>query len=144
MAQADFYVLPAADPAARQRFLCRLAEKIVPAGHQLHIHCDSKQQAIELDRLLWEFKAESFIPHCLVDSEQSAPVQLGWELDQIDPERVFVNMTEQLPESVLSIERVVEIVVQTPEILAATRNHYKQYQAHDYHINMNDMRPKKR
>lgn len=143
MPQADFYVLPAADIAARQRFICRLAEKIVPAGNQLHVHCDNAQLARELDLLLWSFKAESFIPHALADSNDPAPVILGWELSQIDPARVFVNLTLALPEQIIGTQRVVEIVVQTDEVLAATRRHFKQYKEAGYHINMNDMRPKR-
>lgn len=142
MPQADFYVLPAADIAARQRFICRLAEKIVPEGHQLHIHCGNAQTASELDQLLWSFKAESFIPHTLADSNDSAPVVLGWELEQIDPARVFVNLTLGLPAQVIGTGRVVEIVVQTDEVLAATRQHFRQYKDAGYHINMNDMRRK--
>ena len=76
MPQADFYVLPVADPAARQRFLCRLAEKIVPEGHQIFVLCEDEPEARELNSLLWSFKPESFIPHRLADSEQSAPVTL--------------------------------------------------------------------
>lgn len=143
MPQADFYVLPAAEIAARQRFICRLAEKIVPAGHQLYIHCDNAQVASELDQLLWSFKAESFIPHALADSNDSAPVVLGWELNHIDPTRVFVNLTLTLPESVPGTERVVEIVVQTDDVLTATRQRFKQYKDAGYEINMNDMRAKR-
>lgn len=143
MPQADFYVLPAADPAARQRFLCRLAEKIVPAGHQLHIHCASETEARELDQLLWSFRDESFVPHTLAGDDNSAPVVIGWEIAQISPQRVFVNMTESLPDEVIGTERVVEIVVQTEAVLASTRKAFKCYKEADYHINMNDMRPKR-
>lgn len=139
---ADFYVLPAADPAARPRFLCRLAEKIVPTGHQLHIHCNTQQDAEQLDSLLWSFKAESFIPHHIIGSDIETPVQIGWQADQIDSARVFVNLTEQLPEPALAAERVVEIVVQTEDVLQSTRANYKHYKDNGYKIRMNDMRRK--
>ncbi|MCV6588354.1 MAG: DNA polymerase III subunit chi [Marinobacterium sp.] len=140
--QADFYVLPVADLAARQRFVCRLAEKIVPQGHRLHIHCNDEACARELDSLLWSFRDDSFIPHALAGSGLPAPVQIGWSATQIDKQRVFVNLTETLPESVPGIARVVEIVVQTDSILSATRQHFRQYKEAGYHINMTDMRPR--
>lgn len=139
---ADFYVLPAADPAARPSFLCRLAEKVVPTGHKLHIHCNTQQDAEQLDSLLWSFKAESFIPHHLIGSSMETPVQIGWQVEQIDDNRVFVNLTEQLPTQALSAERVVEIVVQTDDVLKSTRANYKHYKDNGYKIRMNDMRRK--
>ncbi|MBY4678982.1 DNA polymerase III subunit chi [Marinobacterium arenosum] len=143
MPQADFYVLPAADTAARPRFLCRLAEQIVPAGHRLHIHCEDRQAAEQLDQLLWNFKPESFVPHQLVGGrDDDCPVQIGWQAEQIDPQRVFINLTLAQPEQALKAERVVEIVVQTDEVLAVTRAAYKHYKDGGYEIRMNDMRRK--
>ena len=143
MPQADFYVLPAADPAVRQRFLCRLAEKIVPTGHQLYVHCTSEAEARAVDQLLWSFRDESFIPHQLATADGDAPVIIGWQDDQIPGNHVFVNLTEDLPAQVTGTERVVEIVVQVDAVLASTRRNFKHYKDAGYHINMNDMRPKR-
>ena len=45
MAQADFYILPAADEESRYRFLGKLATRAIGAGHQLYVLTDSQQQA---------------------------------------------------------------------------------------------------
>ena len=63
MTRVDFYILQDVDQGAAQRFACRLALKALAAGHPVHVHTDSRDVALELDELLWQYPEQRFVPH---------------------------------------------------------------------------------
>lgn len=140
--KADFYVLPSSDPDARGRFLCRLVEKILGLGHEIYIQTANEAEAKRIDQQLWEFKPESFIPHSLVEEKLPAKVKIGWDNQRLEHNDVFVNLNLDIPEDALNFERILEVVVQSEDILTSTRNNYKLYQSHGIQIDMHDMRKK--
>ena len=123
--RADYYVLSEADQDARERFLCRLCEKILTLGLKIHIHTPSPSDAERLDARLWSFRPEAFIPHGLLGSTPPAPVEIGHSDQQASHREVFINLTLELPEEALGFQRIVEIVSQAPAVVAATRSNYR-------------------
>lgn len=142
MQRVDYYVLPASDPEARPLFLCRLCDRVLNAGSRLHIHCIDEASADHISQLLWEHKPEAFLPHSKAEgeSEDSAPITLGWDSMRPLHRDAFVNLALALPEDAFSFDRVLEIVVQEPAVLEATRSNYRQYVAQGITPNMHDMR----
>ncbi len=142
MPRSDFYVLPSADTRAREHFLFRLLEKIIALGHRIYIRTESEAAAAALDSQLWEYSADGFIPHSLVVEDLGSPVEIGYG-DALPRHReICLNFALDIPDIALEFERTIEIVVQQPEILAATRRNYRRYQQSGYEIHMNDMRRK--
>jgi DNA polymerase-3 subunit chi len=129
MARADFYQLKASHGNDRYRLLQQLLSKSVGAGHQVHIHCRDAAEAAHLDDYIWAFKPESFLPHHQLGQEQGqelkSPITLGHQ--DLWPEQadICINFS---PKPVSGIERIIEIVVQEPDILQQTREHYRHYQ----------------
>ncbi len=140
--KADFYVLPSNDPDARGRFLCRLVSKIRALGHELYIQTANESEAKRIDQLLWEFQPEAFIPHELIGDKLNSGVQIGWDNQRPEHKDVFVNLNLDIPEDALAFDRILEIVVQSEDILTSTRSNYKVYQSSSIPIDMHDMRPK--
>ena len=140
--KADFYVLPSSDPDARARFLCRLVEKIRALGHEVFIQTRDESEAQRIDQLLWEYRPESFIPHSLLNESDNAGVKIGWDAQRPQHKDVFVNLDLDIPEDALGFDRILEIVVQSEEILTATRANYKLYLSNGVQIDMHDMRKK--
>lgn len=141
MPQADFYVLPDDAPESRTAFLCRLADKILGKGLNVYIHVISESEAERLDKLLWDYRADAFIPHGILNTKPGAPVQIGWG-DQLPEHRdVFINLNLEASEETLKFDRILEIVIQQPEILAATRINYALYKKNGITPKMHDMRP---
>ncbi|MCP4597521.1 DNA polymerase III subunit chi [Neptuniibacter sp.] len=138
--KADFYVLPSNDPDARGRFLCRLVTKIRALGHELYIQTANESEAKRIDQLLWEFQPEAFIPHELLGDKLNSGVQIGWDTQRPEHKDVFVNLNLDIPKDALEFDRILEIVIQSEEVLASTRNNYKSYQANGISIDMHDMR----
>jgi DNA polymerase-3 subunit chi len=140
--KADFYVLPSSDPDARARFLCRLVEKIRALGHQIFIQASNETEAQRIDQLLWEYRPESFIPHSLINETDNADVKIGWDTQRPPHQDVYVNLDLEIPEDALKFDRILEIVVQSEDVLTSTRSNYKLYQKNSVQIDMHDMRKK--
>lgn len=139
MARADFYQLKESHGNDRYRLLQQLLSKSVGAGHQVHIHCRDAAEAAHLDDYIWAFKPESFLPHHQLGQGQGqgqeiqSPITLGHQ--DLWPEQadICINFS---PDPVSGIARIIEIVVQEPEILQQTREHYRHYQqqGHTLHV----------
>ena len=131
MTRVDFYILPDTDPEPRLTFACRLAEKAYKLGHRVYLHSADAAQAQALDDLLWRFQPSSFVPHALLAPDQDggeAPVAIGWGSHPAGGRDVLINLAGQVPAFFEQFERVTEIVVQTPEVLQATRAAWRHYQ----------------
>lgn len=65
-----------------------------------------------LDNLMWTFKDISFLPHCLIDADDSdsSTITIGWQGTTAKSNEVLINLSTTVPEFVDSFERIVEIV----------------------------------
>lgn len=136
MTQVDFYILPQDSAEARWHFACRLAEKVYRLGHRVLILVNNPGEAQQLDDWLWDFRAESFVPHQRLDDPEApaAPVALAHG-DQCDAHRhLLINLSDSVPAFFSRFERLSEVVIQQPQILERTRKHYKFYQERGYPI----------
>ncbi len=129
MPRIDFYVLPDHRDSGRALLACRLADKAYNLGHTVYILAASDAQAAALDDLLWTFRQDSFIPHerYPLVGEEGSPVLVGTVLPAEATAQVLINFADRLPEGFERFERVVELVDQNPEVLAKSRERFKQY-----------------
>ena len=129
MPRVDFYVLPDHKDNGRALLACRLADKAYSLGHTVYLLAASEAQATALDDLLWTFRQDSFIPHerYPLAGEEASPVLVGTVLPTEAGAQVLINCADRLPEGFERYERVVELVDQNPEVLAKSRERFKQY-----------------
>jgi DNA polymerase-3 subunit chi len=128
----DFYVLPDQQENGRALLACRVTDKAYSLGHTVYLFTASEAQAAALDDLLWIFRQDSFIPHeryPLVGADGS-PVLIGTASPAEVNAQVLINFTLTLPAGFERFERVVELVDQQPEVLAKSRERFKQYRDH--------------
>jgi DNA polymerase-3 subunit chi len=64
--QVDFYHLTT---TPLDRALPQIAEKVLASGGRLLLVAESEAQRSALDKLLWTFNAESFLPHGIAGGE---------------------------------------------------------------------------
>lgn len=142
MTQADFYILAGQSIVEQWTFACRLIEKVSARGHEILLQVNSEQEALAFDTFLWEYKAESFIPHTIIgDKHQtSARLHINWLPDPAHHHDVLINMSSELPYFYSRFERLVEIVIQEDKVLEATRQHYRFLKDRGYPIQYQDMR----
>ena len=63
MTHIDFYITTAKNADELFSFACRLTEKAYRCHCNIYLHTDSEQQMLALDEKLWNFRANSFLPH---------------------------------------------------------------------------------
>jgi DNA polymerase-3 subunit chi len=133
--RVDFYILTAGS-GDRFGFTCRLVEKVFGQGHRIYIHTGSAADARHLDRLLWTFRDQSFIPHGLADRVDTrlTPVLLGHDAPPPDETDVLINLTPAIPGFFSRFQRLLEIVEDDPRWRAAARDRWRHYRQLDHHL----------
>ena len=109
--RVDFYVLP--ESLAALRFACSMTAKVRRQGLMVHIHAESRDEAVKLNDLLWTFRDISFVPHCLADERrdpESAPVVIGWTGEAPCSNSVLINLGPNVPDFASGFDRIVEPV----------------------------------
>ena len=140
MSRADYYILPDTEPESRAAFLCRLCEKILGLGMRVFISTEHGTAARQLDQQLWTARPQSFVPHVLLGGLPASPIEIGWGEQLPNHREVFINLSGRLPDTAFEFERIVEIVIQTPEVLAATRENYARCRDYGLELHRTDMR----
>ena len=133
MTRIDFYVL---EPGARDNrwsLACRLAEKAWQQGHRVLLHTDSPDEARHLDRLLWTFRDQGFVPHGLLGRADPAlnPVLIGHG-EAAEEHDVLVNLSAAVPPFFSRFARLAECVDDEPGARAASRTRFRYYRDHGY------------
>ncbi len=102
--QVDFYHLTA---TPLDRVLPRLAERVVADGGRLLIVADEARLSA-LDRLLWTYKAESFLPHACAGGDDAAaqPILLTAAPDAANGARHILLADGVWREEALAFDRV--------------------------------------
>jgi DNA polymerase-3 subunit chi len=139
MTEVNFYVLSQSEPEQRRLFACRLADKAFRQGHQVYVHTGSENEAAQMDELLWSFRPQSFIPHGLLGSGDDEKVAVGWQQDPAHHSDVLINLDLEVPDFIGRFHRVVEVVVQAPEVRDALRASWKFYQDRGYPLQKRDL-----
>ncbi|BFM12535.1 DNA polymerase III subunit chi [Simiduia litorea] len=142
MTKIDFLSSQETDTEARLRLVCRVAQKALRNGEDVFIACTNAEQATQLDALLWSFEPESFIPHAnftatpATSSDAEAPVLLSHGEDCGDHHGVLINLRSPAPAFFSRFERLFELIVQTPEVLADTRANWSYYKSRGYPLDL--------
>ena len=118
-------------------YVCKLVEKGFKQKIQpIYIQTKNQQQAIQLDKLLWTFKQDSFIPHTIVGNSglDSTPVQIGWNENQFHTAAAIVNLSEEIPISYLESKKIHEIIDDDEVKKNKARERWKNYKSEGCHL----------
>jgi DNA polymerase-3 subunit chi len=134
LTRIDFYVL--ADGARDNRYTlaCRLTDKIFREGHRVYLYTESEQDARHLDRLLWTFRDQSFVPHGLAGQTdpELTRILIGWNAPPEGEEDVLINLSPEVPGFFSRFSRVAEPVDNEPAVRQAGRQRFRFYRARGY------------
>ncbi|NCA71788.1 MAG: DNA polymerase III subunit chi [Sphingobacteriia bacterium] len=129
MTRIDFYSLAPNSQGDRFILTCRLVERIHSSGARVLIHCPDVEQARHLDRLLWTFREESFLPHGRVgqiDSELT-PILISGDGSPTTEHQVLINLAPDAPGFFTRFARLCEPIDHDPAIRTAGRERFRQY-----------------
>jgi DNA polymerase-3 subunit chi len=131
LSRVDFYVLSDSSVDARLRCACRLAEKAFEVGKRVYVQTPSLAEAQRMDDLLWTFNERSFLPHEVVNgnppTHEKVMILLGEAEAPPTHRGLLINLTNTLPASLESYERIAEIVDVDVERKRLSRERYKTY-----------------
>lgn len=131
MPRVDFYLLKGNAGGDRLGLTCRLVERIrgQDSPPRILIHCPNEGLAESLDRLLWTYREDSFLPHGRVGETDAAltPILISADGTPSGENLVLINLGEQPPANYQEYERVCEPLDQDPAVRSAGRKRYAQY-----------------
>jgi len=129
--KVNFYILSSQTEQGRQLFACKLAEKAFRLGYKTYILTNSMQQAQQMDKLLWTFRANSFVPHEIFqDSLPSIAntVIIGSQQAPAPWQHTLINLSTEYPEDIMQSEQVFELLDNDENQKQAGRRRYRHYQ----------------
>ncbi len=129
----SFYPLEHGDLEDALQFACRLTEKAVQLGHAVHLLVRTQEHARKLDELLWQFRADSFIPHQILpltqnECQQNCAVTLGTQEHLPSNCEILVNLGSEVWTHYQEFEDVREIVAAEEKERQLGRQRYRHYQ----------------
>jgi|Laugrespbdmm15sn_2_1035079.scaffolds.fasta_scaffold65455_1 DNA polymerase-3 subunit chi len=139
MPRVNFYSLPQDNENARRQFACRLAEKLSRQGVALQLFTSSEEEAGELDRLLWSFSAESFVPHALADTAATAAVSVVVSWGNPAAHGTLLNLTDTLPPGHEGLDTISEFVLNENNAKTQSRELWNRYKQLGYELQHHQM-----
>lgn len=136
MTRVSFYLLKGSVEHDRQVFACRLIEKAYKQGHHIYIHTDNAEKAEQVNHILWSFRADSFVPHQLIDAPNpdNCPVLIGHNTKPPRLMDLLINLGSEQPIFFSQFERVAEFVNDDQQLKIMGRERYRFYQQRGYEI----------
>jgi DNA polymerase-3 subunit chi len=139
----DFYSLDEGSRGDRFLLTCRLAERILRGqGLRIYIHVPDNREAEHLDRLLWTFREQSFVPHGRLGKTDAelTPVLIGADGGPVEEDQVLINLAPSVPDFFARFERLCEPVDREPAIRAAGRERFRYYRDRGYELHHHRIR----
>ncbi len=137
MTRISFYVLKGDNEQDRQVFACRLIEKAYYQGHQIYVHTESEEQTNQFNQDLWSFRNDSFIPHQIVNNDNTdehSPILVSHNATPPRLMNLLINLASEQPSFFSQFERVAEFVNENSTIKTAGRTRYRFYQQRGYEL----------
>lgn len=142
MTRVDFYILQPAARGNRYTLACRLAEKALEQEHRVLISVTGDEELRHMDRLLWTWREQSFIPHGILGKADAGlnPILINAGSDPADEHDVLINLRPEIPDYFSRFARVAECVDQDAAQKASSRDRYRFYRDHGYPLNSHQIR----
>ncbi|MDH5353021.1 MAG: DNA polymerase III subunit chi [Gammaproteobacteria bacterium] len=137
MTRIDFYQL---DPQRHQadKVVCQLCQKAYEKKQRTLLLTQSPDQTEHLDRQLWIFNDDSFVPH---DTEQAdefdTPILINNNAENDNERQLLINLSGRIPDNFAQYERIIELV--TEENKQQARQHYSFYKERGYPLNHHNL-----
>jgi len=118
------------------RTVCKISAKALLKNLKVVIYTMDIATIDQLDKLLWDFSATSFVPHARINDKPASevPVVLGGEINQITDYDVLINLHDKCPPDFDRFQWLVEIAGISPEDKQAARIRYRFYKKNGYKI----------
>jgi|TARA_B110000438_G_scaffold146277_1_gene140878 DNA polymerase-3 subunit chi len=137
MPQIDFYILSSQSEKSRQLFACRITEKAYKMERSITIQAESNKDICDVDKLLWGFRDDSFVPHHIFTGENDDAIKsisVPNNKKQVNIDDILVNLSNSLTENHMEYQRIIEIVINNSEDKENARKRFVAYRKLGYEI----------
>jgi DNA polymerase-3 subunit chi len=133
----DFYT----GSTDKLRTACQLSHKAMQNGVRVVLSAPDAATSDALDKLLWQFPATAFIPHCRSDAAEAGqmPVVLDSGSEQFPHHDLLISLHDECVPFFSRFERVIEIVGQDAEDSQLGRERFKFYRDRGYELSHTDL-----
>jgi len=137
MTKIDFYT----GSTDKLRTACQLSHKAMQNGVRVALSTPDMATADTLDKLLWQFPATAFIPHCRSDAEEAGqmPVVLNSGNGSFPHYDLLISLHDECVSFFSRFERVIEVVGHDTEDSRLGRERFKFYRDRGYELNHIDL-----
>ena len=138
MTKVDFYT----GSSDKLRTACQLSHKAMQNGVRVLLHAPDAAMADALDKLLWNYPATAFIPHCYSHDDEAGgmPVIVAHQGDSFPHSELLISLHTGCLPFFSRFERVIEIVSQEEEDARLGRERYGFYRDRGYEMRHFDLR----
>ncbi len=139
MSHVDFYILADNSQSSLQQYACQLAQQHWSSGKRVLIQTDSVDDSQQLDELLWNLQADSFIPHGIATHEpvdQQQPILIAHQVVNDSHFDAVLNLSSRpcdISETSKELQ-IEEILNQDEQRKHSGRRHYKIYREQGYSL----------
>ena len=132
MTKVDFYT----GSEDKLRTACQLSHKAMQNGVRVVLSAPDADTIDALDKLLWQYPATAFIPHCRSDAEdaEQVPVVLNSGSERFPHHDLLISLHNECVPFFSRFERVIEIVSTEAEDSRLGRERYKFYKDRGYEL----------
>jgi DNA polymerase-3 subunit chi len=136
--KVDFYT----GSADKLRTACQLSHKAMQNGLRVIIYTPDEATTAVLDKLLWQYPATAFIPHCRLTetAANDMAVVLGHQEDALPHNQLLISLHTNCLPFFSRFERLIEIVGQDADEARLGRERYKFYKDRGYEMRHFDLR----
>ena len=138
MTKIDFYT----GTTDKLRTACQLSHKAMQNGLRVLLHTPDETTTEALDKLLWQYPATAFMPHCRSDAAEAGdmPVLVSHLSDQLPHSELLISLHTACLPFFSRFERVIEIVSQDQEDARLGRERFGFYRDRGYEMRHFDLR----
>jgi len=144
MNRVDFYLLKSSTFSDQIGFCCRLSEKALAQQNKIHIQTKDTIQSDALNEALWSFKADSFLPHAIGQSQhQDYPITIDSQaLEQKNNTQkdLLILLCTEIPRNHHNFDRMCVIIPNQKNDIQLAREQYKHFKKQGLKVNIHDMR----
>ena len=140
MTKVDFYT----GSADKLRTACQLSHKAMQNGVRVLLSAPDEETTEALDKLLWQYPATAFMPHCRSDADEAEkmPVLLNNGSDKFPHHDLLISLHNECLPFFSRFERVIEIIGSDAEDSRLGRERYKFYKDRGYELRHFDLTKK--
>jgi DNA polymerase-3 subunit chi len=116
------------NPPAHFTLACQLCAGFYRANQRVFVYTGNQSDAELIDQLLWQFDADSFVPHNLSGEgpARGAPVEISWQPPK-QSRQVLINLAPDIPAFANRFTDIIEFVPAGAAAKAQARERYKHY-----------------